>query len=118
MFVNVDPAHELFLDKSKVRQGENAGQAAGELSAPALSPLSGALLIKRAARQLEETIIAEGPETVAAFVFEPVQGDGGAVEMHPDFFPLAEQICKKHGVLMIADEVGPTQKFSVEADTC
>jgi 4-aminobutyrate aminotransferase-like enzyme len=42
---------------------------------------------------------------VAAFVFEPVQGDGGAVDMHRDFFPLAEQICKKYGVLMIADEV-------------
>jgi 4-aminobutyrate aminotransferase-like enzyme len=55
---------------------------------------------------LEETIINEGPETVAAFVFEPVQGDGGAVDMHREFFPLAEQICKKHGVLMIADEVG------------
>ena len=47
----------------------------------------------------------EGAENVAAFVFEPVQGNGGVVPMHPDFFPLARQICDKHGVLMIADEV-------------
>jgi 4-aminobutyrate aminotransferase-like enzyme len=57
------------------------------------------------ARQLEEAIIGEGPDTVAAFVFEPVQGDGGAVDMHREFFPLAQEICKRHGVLMIADEV-------------
>jgi adenosylmethionine-8-amino-7-oxononanoate aminotransferase len=54
---------------------------------------------------LEERILHEGAETVAAFVFEPVQGDGGAVDMHRDFFPLAEEICKKYGVLMIADEI-------------
>lgn len=57
------------------------------------------------ARQLEERILKEGAKTVAAFVFEPVQGDGGAVDMHPDFFPLAEKICKKYDVLMIADEI-------------
>lgn len=58
-----------------------------------------------AARQLEEKIIEQGPETVACFIFEPVQGDGGAVDMHPDFFPLARQICDKYNVLMIADEI-------------
>ncbi|KAF4414673.1 acetylornithine aminotransferase [Fusarium acutatum] len=85
MFINVDPPHELFMDKEKMKPGENVGQAA--------------------ARQLEEAIIGEGPETVAAFVFEPVQGDGGAVDMHREFFPLAQEICKSHGVLMIADEI-------------
>jgi 4-aminobutyrate aminotransferase-like enzyme len=54
---------------------------------------------------LEERILQEGPETVAAFFFEPVQGDGGAVDMHREFFPLAEQICKKYNVLMVADEL-------------
>jgi 4-aminobutyrate aminotransferase-like enzyme len=57
------------------------------------------------ARQLEEAIIGGGPDTVAAFVFEPLQGDGGAVDMHQEFSPLAQEICKRHGVLMIADEV-------------
>ncbi|KAF2197647.1 PLP-dependent transferase [Delitschia confertaspora ATCC 74209] len=85
MFSNIDPPHELFMDKSKMKEGENLGQAA--------------------ARQLEKGILQENPETVAAFVFEPVQGDGGAVDMHRDFFPLAQKICKKHGVLMIADEI-------------
>uniref|UniRef100_A0A0D2YJG8 4-aminobutyrate aminotransferase n=1 Tax=Fusarium oxysporum (strain Fo5176) TaxID=660025 RepID=A0A0D2YJG8_FUSOF len=77
--------HELFMDKKKMKPGENVGQGA--------------------ARQLEEAIIGEGPETVAAFVFEPAQGDGGAVDMHREFFPLAQEIFKRHGVSMIADEV-------------
>jgi len=85
MFSNIDPPHELFMDINKMKPGENVGQAA--------------------ARQLEERILQEGPETVAAFVFEPVQGDGGAVDMHRDFFPLAKEICKKYSVLMIADEI-------------
>jgi adenosylmethionine-8-amino-7-oxononanoate aminotransferase len=57
-----------------------------------------------AARQLEERILAEGAKDIAAFVFEPVQARGGAVDMHRDFFPLAEEICKKYSILMISDE--------------
>jgi adenosylmethionine-8-amino-7-oxononanoate aminotransferase len=53
---------------------------------------------------LEERILVEGAKNVAAFVFEPVQGRGGAVDMHRDFFPLAEEICKKYSILMISDE--------------
>jgi len=57
-----------------------------------------------AARMLEETILKEGPETVAAFIAEPVQGAA-----HPraadDYFPLIRKICTKHDVLFIADEV-------------
>lgn len=57
------------------------------------------------ARELEERILQEGADTVAAFVFEPVQGDGGAIDMHRDFFLLVERICRKYGILMIADEI-------------
>jgi adenosylmethionine-8-amino-7-oxononanoate aminotransferase len=53
---------------------------------------------------LEERILAEGAKNIAAFVFEPVQALGGAVDMHRDFFPLAEEICKKYSILMISDE--------------
>ena len=58
-----------------------------------------------AARMLEETILKEGPETVAAFIAEPVQGAGGIIVPPDDYFPLVRQICTKHDVLFIADEV-------------
>jgi adenosylmethionine-8-amino-7-oxononanoate aminotransferase len=58
-----------------------------------------------AARMLEETILKEGPETVAAFIAEPVQGAGGVIVPPDDYFPLVRQICTKHDVLFIADEV-------------
>jgi adenosylmethionine-8-amino-7-oxononanoate aminotransferase len=54
---------------------------------------------------LEETILQEGPETVAAFIAEPVQGAGGVIVPPDDYFPLVRQICSKHDVLFIADEV-------------
>lgn len=58
-----------------------------------------------AARMLEETLLAEGPETVAAFIAEPVQGAGGIIVPPDDYFPLIRKICDKHRVLFIADEV-------------
>jgi len=58
-----------------------------------------------AARMLEETILREGPETVAAVIAEPVQGAGGVIVPPDDYFPLFRQICTKHDVLFIADEV-------------
>ena len=58
-----------------------------------------------AARQLEETILQEGPDTVAAVIAEPVQGAGGIIVPPDDYFPLVRQICTKHNVLFIADEV-------------
>jgi adenosylmethionine-8-amino-7-oxononanoate aminotransferase len=54
---------------------------------------------------LEETILQEGPETVAAFIAEPVQGTGGVIVPPDDYFPLVREICTKHAVLFIADEV-------------
>ncbi|MBS1115969.1 MAG: aminotransferase class-III [candidate division NC10 bacterium] len=58
-----------------------------------------------AARMLEETILKEGPETVAAFIAEPVQGAGGIIVPPDDYFPRVREICTKHDVLFIADEV-------------
>jgi adenosylmethionine-8-amino-7-oxononanoate aminotransferase len=53
---------------------------------------------------LEERILAEGANNIAAFMFEPVQALGGAVDMHRGFFPLAEELCKTCSILMISDE--------------
>ena len=68
-----------------VKPGESVGQAA--------------------ARMLEEAILREGPDTVAAFIAEPVQGAGGIIVPPDDYFPRVREICTKHDVLFIADEV-------------
>ncbi|MDX1616795.1 MAG: aspartate aminotransferase family protein [Candidatus Promineifilaceae bacterium] len=60
---------------------------------------------KAAARALEEAIIREGPETVAAFIAEPVQGAGGVIVPPDDYFPQVRAICDQYDVLLIADEV-------------
>src|SRR5262249_12104300 len=57
------------------------------------------------ARALERVIEEAGPETVAAVVAEPVQGAGGAIVPPPDYFPRVREICDRHEVLLIADEV-------------
>ena len=59
----------------------------------------------RAARALEEEILAVGPENVAAFAGEPVQGAGG-VKIPPDtYWPEIQRIVDKYGILLLADEV-------------
>src|SRR6202041_2054003 len=58
------------------------------------------------AHHLEDTfkrVVAS--ETVAAVVVEPVLGEGGFVAPPKEFFPVLQEICKKHGILFIADEV-------------
>ena len=57
------------------------------------------------ARQLEETIQREGPETVAAFIGEPVMGTGGVINPPDEYWPEIRKICDRHDVLLIADEV-------------
>jgi adenosylmethionine-8-amino-7-oxononanoate aminotransferase len=58
------------------------------------------------AEALEAVILAEGPETVAAFIAEPVIGaSAGAVVPPPDYHRAVRDICNRHGLLFIADEV-------------
>jgi adenosylmethionine-8-amino-7-oxononanoate aminotransferase len=55
---------------------------------------------------LEEAIRREGPETVAAFIAEPLSGAANAaVVPPPEYFPRIREICDRHDVLLIADEV-------------
>jgi adenosylmethionine-8-amino-7-oxononanoate aminotransferase len=69
----------------EMRAGETAGQTA--------------------ARLLEEAILREGPETVAAFIAEPIHGGGGVIYPTDDYFPRVREVCTRHQVLFIADEV-------------
>ena len=57
------------------------------------------------AELLDREIAFQGPDTVAAFIAEPVQGAGGVIVPPANYWPLVRKICDKHGVLLIADEV-------------
>lgn len=58
-----------------------------------------------AANLLEEKILQEGADTVAAFIAEPLQGAGGVIVPPADYFPRIREICDKYDVLFISDEV-------------
>ena len=80
----------------------------------------------RLAAELDELIEREGPETVAAFIGEPVMGAGGVVVPPEGYWPKIQAVLRKHEVLLIADEVicgfGRTgnmwgsQTFGIEPD--
>ncbi len=57
------------------------------------------------AELLERETVFQGPDTVAAFIAEPVQGAGGVIVPPANYWPLVRKICDKYGVLLIADEV-------------
>lgn len=60
----------------------------------------------RHAQVLEETIQRVGPGRVAAFVAEPISGAGlGACVPPEDYWPAITQVCRRHGILVVADEV-------------
>ena len=79
------PAPNPYRYEGQLNIGETVGQAA--------------------ARELEEAILREGQDTVAAFIAEPVMGVGGVIVPPADYFPLVRAICDKYEVLFIADEV-------------
>lgn len=58
-----------------------------------------------AANLLEQKILEEGADTVAAFIAEPVQGAGGVIVPPVDYFPRIREICDAYDVLFISDEV-------------
>ena len=64
-----------------------------------------AKLAQMVAQAMEDEIIFQDPSTVAAFIMEPIQGAGGVIVPDASFMKLARNICDKHGILMIADEV-------------
>jgi adenosylmethionine-8-amino-7-oxononanoate aminotransferase len=59
----------------------------------------------RMARQLEELIQLEGPETVAGFFAEPVMGAGGVIVPSRGYFQAIQPVLRKYGIPLVADEV-------------
>jgi adenosylmethionine-8-amino-7-oxononanoate aminotransferase len=82
-FVHIQTCHAYRFQGAK--PGETIGQAA--------------------ARELEEAILREGADTVAAFIGEPIHGAGGVFYPTDDYWPLVREICTRHNILLIADEI-------------
>jgi len=59
----------------------------------------------RIARTLEQKIIEVGPNRIAAFIGEPIQGAGGVIVPPATYWPEIQRICDEYGILLIADEV-------------
>ncbi len=60
----------------------------------------------KCAEHLEDFLISHtAPETTAAFIAEPILGEGGYMVPPPEYFPKLKAICEKHGILFIADEI-------------
>jgi len=60
---------------------------------------------KAAAKAIEDKILELGPETVAAFIGEPLQGAGGVIIPPANYWAEVQRICKQYDILLIADEV-------------
>ena len=69
------------------------------------TPADGASQGVAAADELEREILAQGADTVAMFIAEPVQGAGGVIVPPDDYFPRIREICDQYDVLLVADEV-------------
>jgi len=54
---------------------------------------------------LEDEIAFQGANTIAAFIMEPILGAGGVIPPHKCFAPMVQEICNRHGILFITDEV-------------
>ncbi|WP_411956705.1 aspartate aminotransferase family protein [Paracoccus homiensis] len=67
--------------------------------------MSEADFVAHCVRKLEELIAAEGADTIAAFIGEPVLGTGGIVPPPAGYWPAIQKVLDKHDILLIADEV-------------
>ena len=73
---------------------------------PAFPGLSGDALTDALVASLEQTILTEGPDTVAAVFMEPLQNAGGCLPPPSDsYFARVREVCDRHGVLLVSDEV-------------
>ena len=59
----------------------------------------------KVAQELEKKILEVGPERIAAFIGEPIQGAGGVIVPPVSYWPEIQRICKVYGILLVADEV-------------
>jgi taurine---2-oxoglutarate transaminase len=53
---------------------------------------------------LRNSVLLDGPETIAAIVLEPITGTSGVHEMQPEFIRGLRELCDEHGILLVFDE--------------
>jgi len=85
-------SHHIHVEEAHHWRHARAGESEVELSA-------------RLAQSLERRILAEGPETVAAFFAEPVHGAGGVLVPPEGYFEAVQAILRKYDILFVVDEV-------------
>jgi L-2,4-diaminobutyrate transaminase len=61
--------------------------------------------VRSLATELEDLILREGPDTVAAFIAEPIQAAGGVIVPPAAYFPAIQEVLRRYDILLIADEV-------------
>ena len=86
------PAHAVHIGQPNPYRCEYGGRTPEECA-------------ERCARALEEAILFHGPESVSAFLAEPVSQPLGGVVAGPGYWPRVREICDRYGVLLIFDEV-------------
>jgi 4-aminobutyrate---pyruvate transaminase len=64
-----------------------------------------AQLVDRLIREIEQTILREGPETIGAFFAEPILGAGGVVIPPPNYYKRLQALLRRHDILFVADEI-------------
>jgi adenosylmethionine-8-amino-7-oxononanoate aminotransferase len=72
---------------------------------PPLPGLAGTDLTDYLISALEQTVVAEGPDTIAAIVMEPLQNAGGCFVPPPGYFQRVRELCDRYGILLVSDEV-------------
>ena len=60
---------------------------------------------RRLLAELEQTVLTEGPDTIAMLIAEPVQNSGGCITPPRGYWPGLRELCDRHGILLVSDEV-------------
>ena len=101
------------MPRPAINVAVKAARAAGSLIVRNLNRVEGLAVVEKERmdfasdvdRMAEQLILREGPETVAAFIAEPLQAAGGVLVPPPGYFPAIQEVLRRHDVLLIADEV-------------
>jgi 4-aminobutyrate---pyruvate transaminase len=89
---NLPTGHVIFTRRPHFLRESLAGETPSEFGS-------------RLARELEELIVAEGPNTIAAMIVEPVMGAGGVFIPPENYFPLIQNVLRRYDILLLADEI-------------